>query len=231
MTTLVLVRHGQASFGARNYDCLSGLGIRQSTVLGEYWRRIQPRFDSAWCGAMQRQRHTGEHAFRALGREQPIQTHAAFDEYDHQGLIQSYLPVVARDHPEYAVEAREIFGDPRKFQLFFEKIVACWLSGREGDTPIRETWEQFRRRVLDGVRAATPPGIESTAVFTSGGAISVVLQEALGVDGPRAFALNWRIYNASVHTLLVGRRGLSLMGFNGVAHLELQNDPQLFTFR
>lgn len=38
MGTLYLVRHGQASFGADDYDQLSPLGQRQSVRLGEYLR-------------------------------------------------------------------------------------------------------------------------------------------------------------------------------------------------
>ena len=38
MGTLYLVRHGQASFGADDYDQLSDLGRRQSVRLGQYLR-------------------------------------------------------------------------------------------------------------------------------------------------------------------------------------------------
>ena len=38
MGTLYLVRHGQASFGADNYDVLSELGHRQALRLGQYLR-------------------------------------------------------------------------------------------------------------------------------------------------------------------------------------------------
>ena len=44
MANLFLVRHGQASFGADDYDRLSPTGHEQSRLLGEYlawflWRR------------------------------------------------------------------------------------------------------------------------------------------------------------------------------------------------
>ena len=38
MGTLYLVRHGQASFGADDYDQLSPLGQQQAVRLGEYLR-------------------------------------------------------------------------------------------------------------------------------------------------------------------------------------------------
>ena len=37
MGQLYLVRHGQASFGADDYDQLSELGRRQAVQLGRYW--------------------------------------------------------------------------------------------------------------------------------------------------------------------------------------------------
>jgi broad specificity phosphatase PhoE len=40
MGQLLLVRHGQASFGADDYDQLSDLGQKQSIRLGEYWQQM-----------------------------------------------------------------------------------------------------------------------------------------------------------------------------------------------
>ncbi|EPM78754.1 hypothetical protein A249_34210, partial [Pseudomonas syringae pv. actinidiae ICMP 18804] len=36
MGSIYLIRHGQASFGADDYDVLSPVGIRQSRVLGAH---------------------------------------------------------------------------------------------------------------------------------------------------------------------------------------------------
>ncbi|MDP1886245.1 histidine phosphatase family protein, partial [Polaromonas sp.] len=47
MGTLYLVRHGQASFGAENYDVLSSMGHRQSVRLGEYFKYKGVTFDAA----------------------------------------------------------------------------------------------------------------------------------------------------------------------------------------
>ena len=40
MTTIYLIRHGQASFGAESYDKLSATGEQQATVLGQYFQNI-----------------------------------------------------------------------------------------------------------------------------------------------------------------------------------------------
>ena len=55
MGTLYLVRHGQASFGADNYDQLSALGQRQCQRLGEYFGAKGRRFSAAITGTLARQ--------------------------------------------------------------------------------------------------------------------------------------------------------------------------------
>ena len=55
MGTLYLVRHGQASFGADNYDQLSDLGTRQCQQLGRYFASKGRRFDTVITGTLQRQ--------------------------------------------------------------------------------------------------------------------------------------------------------------------------------
>ena len=50
MSELYLVRHGQASFGADNYDKLSPLGHKQSYVLGQYFKNKKIAFDRIITG-------------------------------------------------------------------------------------------------------------------------------------------------------------------------------------
>lgn len=231
MTTLLLVRHGQASFGAQNYDELSPLGHRQSEILGAHWRTTGFTADRWYAGAMARQKSTGSSAFKGLGVVAELGEHRGFDEYDHQCLIRSYLPVIAAEHREFAMSHRDLFADRKLFQLFFEKVVGCWLDGRDGAEPIPETWKEFCERSLEGIRALAGDRDGTAVAFTSGGVISAALAEALQLDGRKAFELNWRVYNASVHGFRLGKRGLTLLGFNNVTHLELARDPSLLTFR
>ena len=231
MTTLLLVRHGQASFGAKNYDELSPLGHRQSEVLGAHWRATGFTADRWVAGAMTRQRSTGESALKALGLNASIGQHAGFDEYDHQGLIRSYLPVIATEDKDFSMSHRELFADRKLFQRFFEKVVGCWLDGREGSEPLKETWQAFCERSLEGIKAMAGDREGTAVAFTSGGVIAAALQQALSLDGRKAFELNWRVYNASTHTFRLGKRGLTLLGFNNISHLELARDPGLLTFR
>ena len=232
MTTLVLVRHGQASFGASNYDELSAIGERQGTLLGEHWLRCGSRFDAAWSGSLVRQKVTAARAFAAMGApDTVVSIDPAFNEFDHQQLIRAYLPLVAKEHPEFAVNPRTLFSDPKTFQRLFDLIVACWIGGRAGAAPVAESWESFQARCMEGVRRIADSGAGRVVAFTSGGFITAILREALGLDAHKAFQINWEILNASVHTFRLGKRGLILKRFNEVAHLEAAREPALLTYR
>lgn len=69
------------------------------------------------------------------------------------------------------------------------------------------------------------------AVFTSAGTLSVVMQMALELSDEQTMKLIWKILNTSVSVFEYDKNGLSLLAFNSAAHLEIQNDPQLLTYR
>ena len=58
MGNLYLVRHGQASFGAEDYDNLSELGRKQAVRLGEYFRDNGQSFDTVFTGTLRRHGQT-----------------------------------------------------------------------------------------------------------------------------------------------------------------------------
>ncbi|MEZ4371750.1 MAG: histidine phosphatase family protein [Polyangiaceae bacterium] len=73
MSQLLLVRHGQASFLAANYDELSAQGREQSRLLGVHWRSLGLRIDRAICGPRRRQRDTARLCLDALSPDAPIE--------------------------------------------------------------------------------------------------------------------------------------------------------------
>ena len=76
MGTLYLVRHGQASFGADNYDVLSPLGHQQAVRLGEYFKTKGLVFDAAMTGTLQRQISTFEGICKGMAVEMPKASNA-----------------------------------------------------------------------------------------------------------------------------------------------------------
>ena len=67
MGVVLLVRHGQASFGAENYDALSPLGFEQSRMLGEALGARGIGADLIVHGTMRRHRETAETCAAAAG--------------------------------------------------------------------------------------------------------------------------------------------------------------------
>ncbi len=82
MGTLYLVRHGQASFGAEDYDNLSELGHKQAVRLGEYWRERGMVFDAVIIGTLNRHRQTWEGIAKGLGVEAEVLPWPGLNEYD-----------------------------------------------------------------------------------------------------------------------------------------------------
>ena len=88
MAVIYFIRHGQASFGQKDYDQLSRIGERQARILGHHFQRVAPKLDLFCSGGMTRQDHTAELAREAMGSAAPpLQTDATFSEYDHEALF------------------------------------------------------------------------------------------------------------------------------------------------
>lgn len=232
MTKLILVRHGQAAFGASNYDQLSPLGARQARALGEYWARLNFSGDTFYSGDMSRQQDSAKNALAGLGQQdQPLQINPALNEYNFEAILGTYIPMVAQAHPELGIQDRGFHKNPKLFQLAFEKAIGYWLENRPHQRAAFETWQEFHQRVTRGLQQLADTDQQTVVAFTSGGVIAVALKSALGLSDEMTFRVNWRIYNGSVHTFHMGRSGLSLQSYNSIAHLELSGDPALITFR
>lgn len=239
MSTLALVRHGQASFFSDNYDQLSPLGEQQARLLGEYWVRRGVRFDAIFTGPRVRQVETaalaGE-AFAKAGLPWPEpQSVPELDEHQVDRLIKLAMPQVVERFPQIgtmhaAYLAAEAPRDRhRTFQLMFEQLVMLWVEGRV-EAPGVEPWRAFQDRVGTGLRRITQSKQRgrSVAAFTSVGAVTVSLQIALGCGDRTALDLGWRLRNCSITDFIFSRDRLTLEGFNAYPHLE---ESSLWTYR
>lgn len=237
MTVLYLIRHGQASFGADDYDHLSARGARQAALLGAHLRRTQPPLDAFFSGSLRRHRDTAGHSALLPGGAEP-RVLESFDEYDYMSVIRAYLPAfMAAVGNERGLTRDDILRRPQVFELAFRFMVRAWMSNDPHEHGEFETWREFCRRVEDGLRFLVDNhGPKArVAVFTSGGVIAAALRQVLGLSNKRTLAMNWTIYNASVTQLYYGRSGRHedalVLGFNSIAHLETTGEKDLITFR
>ena len=236
MSELYMIRHGQASFGEKNYDRLSPMGVVQAEIVARHWVGIGRKIDAIYVGTMQRQIDTAGALISVYKDTQipvpEIISDSAFDEYDSASVFQAQLPRMIDENPSISKKLADIYTDKRTFQLLFEEAMNRWISGA-WDMPGAVTWRGFNDRVVKGVRQImqTQGAKKRLAIFTSGGPISVVAQEALNLTDKSAMALSWQIMNASITRFKYNTRGLAMAGFNDITHLELENDDNLLTYR
>ena len=126
MGNLYLIRHGQASFGAEDYDVLSAVGVRQSQALGEHLAQLGVRLDRCVAGDLRRQQDTARLALEALhasGCAVPaVETDAAFNEFDADGVIHALLPGLMEHEPNALHILRNGAQHRSEFQRLFAKV-------------------------------------------------------------------------------------------------------------
>src|SRR3546814_20682282 len=70
---------------------------------------------------------------------------------------------------------------------------------------------------------------KAALVFTSGGPITAIVRQLLGLSDERAIRLNWTLANAAVTKLIYSERGIYLSTLNEHAHFE--HDSSMITYR
>jgi broad specificity phosphatase PhoE len=231
MGEIYLVRHGQASFGAADYDQLSPLGVEQSRQLGAWLTASGQRFDRVITGALRRHRQTADECFAASAGGAPRFEAAGLDEYDHREMLQRYDPSLAT--PEAVRGVIDAQPNPRRaFQKLFAAAFARWVAGEHDDDYV-ESFATFRARVLAALERLVAGAARSDRliVFTSGGPIAVIAQSLLGLADERVAALNFSLANAAITTAFFGASGVRLGTLNAFQHLVRPGEPTLVTYR
>ncbi|CAE6757482.1 hypothetical protein R75461_05647 [Paraburkholderia nemoris] len=223
MAELYLVRHGQASFGADNYDELSPSGRTQSGWLGEYFAQANLRFDRVVIGTMQRHRQTADAILAAMGGP-PIELaqDAGLNEYDFEALF-------AAVGDEGLPSALSATSSKKDFFKGLRHVLQLWADDRlPGAVP--ETWQQFQTRVQRARSAIQRAGGRRVLVVSSGGPIAVTAQQVLQAPAASAIALNLQIRNSSVCQYVFNDDAMSLVSFNSVPHLEHAERREFVTY-
>jgi broad specificity phosphatase PhoE len=217
--SLLLVRHGQASFGAADYDNLSERGQLQSRRLGEWLVRGGHRFEAVVVGGMRRHRQTAEgvaEAFAALG--QPLPEPVAddgFAEFDHEAVFGAYL---ARD-PEHPIVVASRSGHPRDVAPMLQAALLAWAHDELPNLP--ESWAAFGQRVqAASERLEALAGDREALVISSGGVISRLAQIALDVPVTRAVELNLSLRNSALSEFHPHGGRLRMSSWNALPHLH-----------
>lgn len=227
MTTVYLVRHGQASFGAERYDRLSDTGREQARRLGKHFQQLHLRFDHVWAGTLERQRDTLDEVAGVMRdggvHVPPPRIDPRLNEYDFEPVYKTYAALHGQEPPSVA--------DKAAFFRWFQRALKAWIRAEVQGQAV-EPFVQFRARVEavlhDALGHAGPDG--KALLVTSGGVISALLIGLYELPGERFpdFALTTN--NASITRLVRIEGRLLLAGYNHLPHLEHPDARHLITF-
>jgi broad specificity phosphatase PhoE len=216
MGVILLIRHGQASFGGNDYDVLSEQGHAQARHTGAVLatRGIEPA--RVISGSLRRQRDTAEGLLAGLGRAgEPVVEDPRWNEYDQFGLL-ALAAGTMEDWPDDPVERN------RAFQVALDRALAVWVAAGAAPPPEGaggESHDAFHTRTTGAIDdlLATPG---TSVVVSSGGAIAAVAAHLMGVAPEHWPAINRTMVNASITKVVTGRRGATLVSLNEHGHLE-----------
>ena len=231
-----MVRHGQASFHADDYDQLSTLGEAQVRRLAVHWAELKLSFDHVYVGPRRRHAQTMDavaavYRERGLNWPKPVEL-PELDEHSGLDVLIRSLPELMQRDPAIR-EMKETWRKDsdtaqRDFLRLYQEVTRMWVR-RELPVPDLEAWHEFRDRVSRGFTKITHgAGSKKRVVaFSSAGPVAAAMGHALNLDDEKTFDLSWTVRNAAYTEFLFSRGRLSLLAFNGVAHLT---DPQMLTF-
>ncbi len=217
MPRVFLVRHGQASFGAEDYDQLSPLGQIQCAKLGALWQAQGLRFGTVMRGTLRRHAQSLVALQGGLGQGGGAQVLPGLDEYDSEALLRALA-----QQPAHAAPLARV-ADAAQAREHFRRLREALLQWMRGDlAPVgMPSYVQFRAGIVQALmhaREASRTG--DVLVVSSGGPISTALAHVLDSPHESAVALNMRLRNSAVCTLASTARGLELETFNALPHLE-----------
>ncbi len=211
MGNLYLVRHGQASFGAADYDNLSELGHRQSVRLGEYFAHKGLQFDAVIVGTLRRHTQTWAGIAKGAGFAHEALEWPGLNEYDSAAVIKTIhaAPLEKPDSPEMY---------RHHFRLLRDGLTQ-WMNGvvsPEG-MPSYGEFVLGVTSVLDYVRQHHTGNV---LIVSSGGPISTAVGHVLGTTPETTIELNLRIRNSSVTEFAYTPKRHMLVTYNTLPHLD-----------
>lgn len=225
MGTLYLVRHGQASFGADDYDVLSPLGHQQAVRLGEFFKTTSIAFDAAYTGTLKRQISTHEGICEGMGigsgATLPALRWPGLNEYDSHAVI-----ATVHTGPLEKPTTPEMYR--HHFRLLKDGLQK-WMIGAASPAGM-PAYPDFLRGVtsaLDHIRANCTG---SVLLVSSGGPIATAVGHVLGCKPEVTIELNLRIRNSSVTEFAFTPKRHMLVTYNTLPHLNAPEHAPLITY-
>lgn len=209
MSTITLIRHGQANSTAKDeisYDRLSDLGHEQAAWLGAHLRDTQAHHTRLFTGTLRRHIETADGMATEL---EPIRD-PRLNELEYFTLGQLL-------NDQHGIPF------PTEQSEFIEHLPAVfqhWKDGKLEGAP--ETYLQFQTRISDAlteIAAGTGPAV----VVTSGGLIANIFGQQMELSVAATARTAIAIFHTSIHQLHPIGGHLSPVLFNATPHLDTPN--------
>jgi len=214
MGNLYLVRHGQASFGAVDYDNLSSLGVQQSVRLGEYFAQKGIQFDAVLTGSLRRHTQTWAGIAKGAALEHDPLVWPGLNEYDSEAVIQAIHP-----QPLQKPDTPEVYR--HHFRLLRDGL-RQWMNGVVSPKGM-PTYTEFVHGVSSALDHVRQNYTGNVLMVSSGGPISTAVGHLLRTTPETTIELNLRIRNSSVTEFDFNPKRHALVTYNTLPHLD---DPQ-----
>ena len=221
MGHLYLIRHGQASLGADDYDQLSHLGAQQSQRLGEHWRTQGITFDAVITGALKRHAQTLAGIQQGMGTQYEALVWPVLNEYDSEAVIRAI-------HPGELLKPTTPESYKQHFRLLRDGLTQ-WMAGVVSPKGM-PSYVEFTKGVtaaLDHIRQQHDGNV---LLVSSGGPIATAVAHVLKTSPETSIELNMRLRNSAVSEFSFNPKRHSLVAFNSVPHLETPSHKDWITF-
>ena len=212
MGSLYLVRHGQASFGAADYDQLSPKGHEQCRLLGAYWRERGQRFDAVFTGTLKRHAQSLAGIVEGLGQDLPAVALPGLNEYDSEAVVRAV-------HPQPLEVPRDPEAVKQHFRLLRQGLLA-WMAGETAPVGM-PPHAAFAAGVADALARVLAVGVgRQVLIVSSGGPIATAVAQVLSTPPETFVELNLRIRNSAVTEFAFNPKRHHLVTFNTLPHLD-----------
>jgi len=221
MGHLYLVRHGQASLGAADYDQLSPLGMQQSQRLGEHWRAQGLTFDAVLSGSLKRHAQTLAGIQNGMGVAHEALVLPGLNEYDGDAIIRTV-------HTGELVKPTSPAGYTQYFRLLRDGLTQ-WMAGVVTPRGM-PSYVEFVRGVTSALDMIRQQHVGNVLLVSSGGPIATAVAHVMKASPETSIELNMRIRNSAVSEFSFNPKRHSLIAFNHVSHLDSPSHKDWITF-
>ena len=211
MGTLYLVRHGQASFGADDYDQLSRMGIQQSLRLGEYFAHKGLTFEAAITGTLRRHAQTYAGICQGAGLDLQALPWPGLNEYDSAAVI-------AAIHPKPLGKPDTPALYRHHFRLLRDGLTQ-WMNGVVSPNGM-PSYTEFVAGVTSALDHVRKNHEGNVLLVSSGGPIATAVGQVLGTTPETTIEMNLRIRNSALTEFVFTPKRHTLLTFNTLPHLD-----------